>query len=188
MALTPGTKLGPYEIQSLLGAGRMGEVYRARDARLERDVAIKVRRRTSANREARKKGELAILAEPASRQQEADVCKPKQDNSSEIIIQTGGQWTSVIKRAEFITWVYSRTGHILYQMGSSTQRGIASFSIGALPFDAAKLRRTGEPFQAISDGMAPTVSAAGTLLYRTRSQKENRLVRATIYVRDMWGE
>ena len=42
MALTTGTKLGPYEIQSPLGAGGMGEVYRARDARLDRDVAIKV--------------------------------------------------------------------------------------------------------------------------------------------------
>src|SRR5208282_5423664 len=42
MALTPGTKLGPYEIQSLIGAGGMGEVYRARDARLNRVVAIKV--------------------------------------------------------------------------------------------------------------------------------------------------
>src|SRR5450755_686171 len=42
MALTSGTKLGPYEIQSLLGAGGMGEVYRARDARLDREVAIKV--------------------------------------------------------------------------------------------------------------------------------------------------
>ncbi|HXY08331.1 MAG TPA: protein kinase [Terriglobales bacterium] len=42
MALTPGTKLGPYEIQSSLGAGGMGEVYRARDMRLDRTVAIKI--------------------------------------------------------------------------------------------------------------------------------------------------
>jgi len=42
MALTPGTKLGPYEIQSLIGAGGMGEVYRAHDSRLNRIVAIKV--------------------------------------------------------------------------------------------------------------------------------------------------
>jgi serine/threonine protein kinase/Tol biopolymer transport system component len=42
MPLTSGTKLGPYEIQSPLGAGGMGEVYRARDARLNRDVAIKI--------------------------------------------------------------------------------------------------------------------------------------------------
>ena len=42
MALTAGTRLGPYEILGAIGAGGMGEVYQARDTRLDRSVAIKI--------------------------------------------------------------------------------------------------------------------------------------------------
>ena len=42
MALSEGTKIGPYTVGALLGEGGMGEVYRARDTNLDRDVAIKV--------------------------------------------------------------------------------------------------------------------------------------------------
>ena len=47
MTLTPGHRLGPYEIVSPLGAGRMGEVYRARDSRLACEVAVKGARQAS---------------------------------------------------------------------------------------------------------------------------------------------
>lgn len=41
MTLAPGTRFGPFEIAGLIGAGGMGEVYRARDTKLDRDVAFK---------------------------------------------------------------------------------------------------------------------------------------------------
>ena len=42
MSVQAGTKLGPYEVLAAIGAGGMGEVYRARDSRLDREVAIKI--------------------------------------------------------------------------------------------------------------------------------------------------
>jgi len=64
MPLSAGTRLGPYEIVALVGAGGMGEVYRARDTRLNRDVAIKVLRdfASNPNRVARFTREAQTLA------------------------------------------------------------------------------------------------------------------------------
>ena len=65
MALSAGTRFGPYEIESPLGAGGMGEVYRARDTKLNRDVAIKVLLAAVANdpdRMARFSREAQVLA------------------------------------------------------------------------------------------------------------------------------
>jgi serine/threonine protein kinase len=65
MALAPGTRLGPYEILSALGAGGMGEVFRARDIKLKRDVALKILPDAFANdpdRLARFQREAQVLA------------------------------------------------------------------------------------------------------------------------------
>ena len=65
MTLAAGARLGPYEIQAALGAGGMGEVYRARDTKLGRDVAIKVLPhsfRADAERLARFEREARLLA------------------------------------------------------------------------------------------------------------------------------
>src|SRR5688572_24705566 len=65
MALTAGTRLGAYEIISAIGAGGMGEVYRARDTKLHRDVALKILPAafaTDPDRLARFKREALVLA------------------------------------------------------------------------------------------------------------------------------
>ena len=65
MALASGTKLGPYEIVAPLGAGGMGEVYRARDTKLGREVALKLLPplfTADADRVARFKREARVLA------------------------------------------------------------------------------------------------------------------------------
>jgi serine/threonine protein kinase len=65
MPLSAGEKLGPYEILAPIGAGGMGEVYRARDTKLKRDVALKVLPEVFANdpsRMARFQREAEVLA------------------------------------------------------------------------------------------------------------------------------
>ena len=63
MALSPGTRLGPYEVTAKIGEGGMGEVYQARDTTLDRNVALKVLRRATVNR-------------PTGRAMAASCCSP----------------------------------------------------------------------------------------------------------------
>ena len=62
--MTPGTKLGPYEIVALIGAGGMGEVYRATDTRLRREVAVKVSAERFSDRFEREARAVAALNHP----------------------------------------------------------------------------------------------------------------------------
>src|SRR6266545_800913 len=64
MSLTAGTHLGPYEIVAPIGAGGMGEVYKARDTRLDRVVAIKVSREQFSERFEREARAVAALNHP----------------------------------------------------------------------------------------------------------------------------
>src|SRR4026209_1522275 len=64
MPLSSGTRLGPYEILALLGAGGMGEVYRARDPRMGREVAIKVSTERFSDRFEREVHAVAALNHP----------------------------------------------------------------------------------------------------------------------------
>ena len=73
MSLTTSTRLGPYEILALLGAGGMSEVYRARDTRLDRDVAIKVLA-ASAFADARRLDRLLREARAISRLNHPHIC------------------------------------------------------------------------------------------------------------------
>jgi serine/threonine protein kinase len=77
MALAPSTRLGPYEVIAPLGAGGMGEVYRARDTRLDRDVAIKVSAERFSERFGREAHAIAAL-------NHANICYLYDDDLKEI--------------------------------------------------------------------------------------------------------
>ena len=64
MALTPGTRMGPYDILGVIGEGGMGVVYRARDSRLDRIVALKTSRGELSDRFQREARAAAALNHP----------------------------------------------------------------------------------------------------------------------------
>jgi serine/threonine protein kinase len=82
--LTPGSRVGPYEIVALVGAGGMGEVYRARDPRLGRDVAIKILPLAISGDVARLRrfADKKLLTPPPTTPATHSGCEPPQPNSN----------------------------------------------------------------------------------------------------------
>jgi serine/threonine protein kinase len=100
MPLTTGTRLGPYEIVSQAGAGGMGEVYRARDTRLDRTVAIKLLPdQVSADREIRERFEREARTVAALNHPNIDVMPDGEhflvNVSSQQAALTAGQVTPI---------------------------------------------------------------------------------------------
>ena len=95
MSLAAGDKLGPYEILALIGAGGMGEVYKARDTRLDRSVAIKVSHEKFSERFEREA--VAALNHP-------NICqlyqflKNKQGVVTHMLVHSGEQVLTAVRR------------------------------------------------------------------------------------------
>jgi hypothetical protein len=107
MALSAGTHVGPYEILTPIGAGGMGEVYRARDAKLNRDVALKILAETFAtdvDRLARFRREAQVLA-PAPEDSRPSASRRHRRSPSEILWRLRGhsRWDRP-PRAGLTTW------------------------------------------------------------------------------------
>jgi eukaryotic-like serine/threonine-protein kinase len=194
MPLAPGTRLGPYEITTPLGAGGMGVVYRARDERLERDVAIKVLPSglltdESARRRFRKEAlALARLSHPniatvhdVGEQDGVDYvvmeCVPGQSLSQKLrsgplppkdALALGVEIASALEEAHEQGVVHRdlKPGNIIV-----TPKGHAK----VLDFGLAKLLEPGNAGEA-TVSFAETRGPVGTLLYMSPEQANGKIV------------
>ena len=92
MPLSPGARLEPYEVVGAIGAGGMGEVYRARDSSLGRDVALKILPARVANHPDR----LARFGREAQLLGSVNPPRPGDDNEMTVVIN----WTAALRRRD----------------------------------------------------------------------------------------
>ncbi len=205
MSLSVGTRLGPYEIKGAIGAGGMGEVYQARDTRLNRTVAIKVlprelsgdgQRRARLEREART---LASLSHPR-------ICPlfdvGEHDGSTFLVMELlqGDTLAERLRRGPLpLAQALEIAGQIAEGLDAAHQRGIVHRDLkpgnvmltrtGAtlLDFGLAKLRAGGELGGNASTAAEPltgTHAVIGTLQYMAPEQLEGKAVDARA---DLWA-
>jgi serine/threonine-protein kinase len=186
MPLSPGTELGPYEIRALIGAGGMGEVYRARDPRLKRDVAIKVSAGQFSERFEREAQAIASLNHPNICQiydvgpdylvmEYIDGNPLKGPLSVEMALECAGQIASALDaaHAKGITHRDLKPANILV-----TASGIKLLDFGlALMTPAADCRKEAADATA-TIGMTQAGTILGTAAYMSPEQAEAKPVDA----------
>ncbi len=198
MSLAAGTRLGPYEILSPLGAGGMGEVYRAKDARLGRDVAIKVlpdeffedeERKARFEREART---LATLNHPGI----AAIYSFEEDGGRHLLVMEVVEGETLAERMARgplpLPQVLGYGSQIASALGAAHRKGIVHrdlkpgnvmvtpSGVKLLDFGLAKLLKREEPADALTS--APTAARdvtregviLGTLAYMAPEQLEGK--------------
>ena len=207
MTLEAGTRLGPYEIVSLLGKGGMGEVYKARDTRLEREVAIKVLRAEWSG-DPRFKERLEREAKKISQLQHPNVCTlydvGSQDGVDYLVMEYlhGETVESRLKKGPLpIPEVLKIGSQIAEAIEAAHRRGVVHRDLkpgnviltetGAKVLDFGLARDATPPGQAV-DTQAGTFAAAiteegsfaGTMPYMAPEQLEGRAADARA---DIWA-
>ena len=197
MAITPGTRLGPYEILSPLGTGGMGEVYRARDTRLNRDVAVKILPLGIADNPIRR-ARFEREAQAISRLNHPNICAVydvgSQDGVAYLVMEyiEGESLAQRLRRGPLpattsLRWAIQIAG----ALDAAHRRGIIHRDlkpanvmvtgqlVKLLDFGLAKLRRgddAADPAAVLEPTMSLTAerSVVGTLQYMAPEQLEGR--------------
>ncbi len=179
MTLATGSKLGPYEILGQIGAGGMGEVYKARDTRLERMVAVKVLPpHLSASPESRQRFERE--AKTISQLSHPHICAlydvGREGETGEICVgDLGSRDVKHIGQSSSLA-VYASPGYLLFARGSA---------LVAQPFEAGRLEVRGEavplgvdlPSNSVTSGLrALSASLDGTLCWHSQASATSQPV------------
>src|SRR5499433_1850870 len=119
MPLATGERLGPYDILALIGAGGMGEVYRARDPRVGRDVAIKVSAERFSERFAREAQAIASLNHP-------NICTLYDVGPSYLVTELveGETLAHLLRRAPFMKGWRDIARQVLEALRAAHQAGV----------------------------------------------------------------
>src|SRR5579864_4705965 len=185
MTLSAGTRLGPYEILALIGAGGMGEVYKARDTRLDRVVAIKVSKEEFSERFEREARNVAALNHP-------NICTLYDIGPNYLVMEfvEGELLSKIIERGPLpLDKALSYAVQIVDALAAAHAKGIIHRDLkpsnimitrnGAkvLDFGLAKLgseRLPSETLETITEPITRAGTTLGTLYYMAPEQVEGK--------------